>query len=144
MDIVKAARSYLGVRWRHQGRTVEKGIDCLGLIVCVVHDMGLYVDEDYTRYRKFPTDDTMRRKMMEYFEYVSTGKEQYGDIMMLAGHLKGPPQHVGFLSPGKGVPFGLIHSSLTAKVNKVVEQNISVDYSKLRRGTFRLPGVKVL
>jgi cell wall-associated NlpC family hydrolase len=32
--IVSAARSWLGVPWRHQGRT-RQGVDCAGLVVLV-------------------------------------------------------------------------------------------------------------
>jgi cell wall-associated NlpC family hydrolase len=47
-DIVAAARTYLGVPWRHQGRT-RAGLDCAGLIVMVARDLALS-DYDSTAY----------------------------------------------------------------------------------------------
>ena len=38
--VVAAAQSWVGVPWRHQGRTRE-GIDCLGLLIVVARDLGL-------------------------------------------------------------------------------------------------------
>lgn len=32
-DLVDAARSMIGVRFRHQGRSLEKGVDCLGMFI---------------------------------------------------------------------------------------------------------------
>jgi cell wall-associated NlpC family hydrolase len=41
--IIAAARSWLGVPWRHQGRT-RQGVDCAGLVVLVGRGLGL---DDY-------------------------------------------------------------------------------------------------
>ena len=38
--IIAAARSWLGVPWRHQGRT-RQGVHCAGLVVLVGRELGL-------------------------------------------------------------------------------------------------------
>ena len=38
--IIAAARAWLGVPWRHQGRT-RQGVDCAGLVVLVGREFGL-------------------------------------------------------------------------------------------------------
>ena len=50
--IVAAARSWLGVPWRHQGRT-RQGVDCAGLVVLVGRELGL-ADYDTTAYGRRP------------------------------------------------------------------------------------------
>ena len=45
-DIVAAARGWLGVPWRHQGRS-RAGVDCVGLVVVVCRSLGLS-DHDST------------------------------------------------------------------------------------------------
>lgn len=35
-----AARSYLGVKWRHLGRD-RHGVDCVGLLLCAARDVGM-------------------------------------------------------------------------------------------------------
>lgn len=49
--IVEEARSWIGVRWRHQGRSRELGVDCSGLIAVVAHKLKL-VEYDYVRYSR--------------------------------------------------------------------------------------------
>ena len=48
LAIVAAARSWLGVPWRHQGRA-RQGIDCAGLVVLVGRGLGL-TDYDTAAY----------------------------------------------------------------------------------------------
>jgi cell wall-associated NlpC family hydrolase len=50
--IIAAARAYLGVPFRHQGRS-RTGLDCLGLGVVAFRDAGLAV-EDAQAYRRQP------------------------------------------------------------------------------------------
>ena len=49
-DIVDEARSWLGVKWVHQGRT-RYGIDCAGLVIEVAKSLGLSA-YDTTNYQR--------------------------------------------------------------------------------------------
>jgi hypothetical protein len=51
-DVVKYARSWLGTKWVHQGRT-ERGIDCAGLLMRTIWEFGLE-GEDLKGYRRDP------------------------------------------------------------------------------------------
>ena len=51
-DIVKEAHSWLGVKWRHQGRS-KMGVDCAGLVYCVGVNVGINL-QDYTGYPNSP------------------------------------------------------------------------------------------
>lgn len=57
-SVVAAADAWVGVPWRHQGRSRE-GIDCLGLLIVVARDLGLDQGVDVTapefrNYRRLP------------------------------------------------------------------------------------------
>lgn len=54
-DYVEAARSYLGVRWRHQGRD-RMGVDCVGLLIVAGADLGIEI-ADKQGYRRSPDKD---------------------------------------------------------------------------------------
>ena len=79
-DVVRVARSYVGVRWRHQGRT-RAGIDCIGLVIAVAHDLGL-TDYDFTGYGRVPDGKALRATMCEQMDLLST-EPQLGDVLLL-------------------------------------------------------------
>ena len=41
-QFVAAARTYIGVPWKHQGRS-RRGVDCIGLVVMAARDCGMDV-----------------------------------------------------------------------------------------------------
>lgn len=53
--LVDAARVYIGVKWRHRGRSMH-GLDCAGLGVLAYRDCGVEVP-DFTLYGREPHDD---------------------------------------------------------------------------------------
>jgi hypothetical protein len=60
--IVRAAKSYLGVRFRHQGRD-RTGLDCVGLVVRVCNDLGMAVT-DTLDYKRAPDAAVFRRILL--------------------------------------------------------------------------------
>ena len=40
-DIVARAREYVGTPYRRKGRSKDSGVDCIGLVICVAHDLGI-------------------------------------------------------------------------------------------------------
>ncbi|QJA43163.1 hypothetical protein [Phaeobacter phage MD18] len=61
-DIVAYARTWIGARWRHQGRgeTADRGIDCAGLLVKTAEHFDL-PHEDMMGYRRDPSRDFVRQ-----------------------------------------------------------------------------------
>lgn len=51
-DFVDSARSYMGTKWRHQGRS-RMGVDCVGLVILSLADIGVEVP-DMQGYRRHP------------------------------------------------------------------------------------------
>jgi cell wall-associated NlpC family hydrolase len=101
-NFVAAARSYVGVPWRHQGRS-RLGIDCVGLLVCAARDCGLEV-EDVTAYERVPDGRSLIRLLRRHCAPAAFADLAAGDIALMGR----PATHVGILTGGYP-PFGLIH-----------------------------------
>lgn len=106
-DIVTAARQWLGVRWRHQGRN-KHGLDCIGLVVAACRAAGLRV-ADYEGYG--PDGDPVN--FLALFAAAGAVRlpsslVQPGDI--LAFRQAGFPCHCGIASQLDGQP-AVIHAS---------------------------------
>ncbi len=130
-DIIRTARSYLGVRFRHQGRS-RSGIDCAGLIVCVGHDLGLQREADYTAYSHDPDGRTLHKLLARHFEVVPPGEMALGDVVFMA--FQEFPQHLGILADA-GRPFSLIHAFAPAR--KVVEVRLDDEWAGRVRNAYR-------
>ena len=100
-SLIAAARAYLGVPWRHQGRSLF-GIDCVGLLVCVARDLDIPV-EDMRAYEREPRAHDLARMLRRHCVSVPVADRRRGDIVLMGR----PSTHVGFLTEGN--PFGLIH-----------------------------------
>ncbi|QGH74828.1 hypothetical protein MAL1_00081 [Bacteriophage DSS3_MAL1] len=61
-DIVEYARTWIGAKWRHQGRgeAADRGIDCAGLLVRTAQHFDL-PNEDMMGYRRDPSKDFVRQ-----------------------------------------------------------------------------------
>ena len=133
-DIVTAARGWLGVPWRHQGRN-EHGVDCVGLLVVVARALGLS-DYDSAAYGRDPSGDGFLKHFGEAGgTRVSPSKAEEGDIAVFRS---GPyPVHAGFLTLKHGVRH-VLHASASA--GKVVEEPVTTAAPLV--ACFRLPGVE--
>lgn len=61
--IVPKAREFLGTKFQHQGRLKGRGIDCLGVPLCVAEELGIpdrlgrpILGSDYLNYPREPMD----------------------------------------------------------------------------------------
>lgn len=59
--LVDAARRYIGVKWKHRGRT-RHGVDCAGLGVLAYRDCGVELP-DFVLYGRQPHDDGLIRHL---------------------------------------------------------------------------------
>jgi cell wall-associated NlpC family hydrolase len=130
-DIVEAARKYLGVRWVHQGRDRNAGIDCLGLIVVVAEDLG-YPLEDYTTYSREPDPLLIQTLIGQQME-ASTGDPVAGDMALLHfDRRRKSPYHFGIISDTDT----LIHGHGPSR--QVVEQPLRM-YSEQIHSLWKFP-----
>lgn len=119
-EIRDVARTYLGVRWRHRGRS-RTGLDCIGLLVAVGRDLGLSVEDTDREYRKTPDIklflDMIRRQTVEgSMNYIRTGS-----ILMLRQGVY--PCHCGFAVFDPGVTPSFIHAATLKR--SVVEEPLA-------------------
>lgn len=112
--VIEAARAYLGVPWVHQGRT-RKGIDCLGLPVCVAHDLG-WTTLDYTAYaERKPNWPHLFKLIAQCMDKINPAEMGLADVLVFQCNQM---PHVAIVGD-KGAPWSLIHSHQGA--GKVVE-----------------------
>lgn len=143
-SIVTAARGYLGVPFEHQGRT-RKGLDCVGLLVCVAKDLGLAHD-DSASYSRNPSPRKMLDALMVSCDRVSGVKglslegdlsawadSQPGDIVVFWFSAPTRPQHVAFRTQR-----GMLHT--WGSVGMVVEHGLTEWWRERVHSVWRYKG----
>jgi hypothetical protein len=134
-QIVNCARSYVGVRFKHEGRTREEGLDCFGLIIRVAWDLHLS-QFTLTGYGHYPHAPSVRKHCDAQMTRKPLVKMQPGDILRFAN--KHWDCHLACVGDG-GRPFSLIHS--LAEQRRVVESPLSDDLRSHIRACYQLPNV---
>jgi len=129
IEVVETARSYIGTRWRHQGRD-RRGLDCVGLVLRVAHDLGL-TDFDVSNYGRVPSNRMMERVLSEQCEKTTLAEIESGDILHLA--FEKQPQHLAIVSD-----VGIIHAD---NEYGVIEHSINRTWRMRVRGCYRMPGL---
>ncbi len=131
-DLVAEARSWLGVRWLHQGRSRE-GVDCVGLpIVCVQKLRGM--DVALPDYRRASTDDTMVQMCRQYLQPIALADMRPGDVIVLGFERQ---RHMAMLGDYPGGGLSMIHAYLPNR--KVVEARLDTVWAGRIVAAFRIP-----
>lgn len=134
--IVEKAREYEGTRWQHQGRVKGLAIDCIGLVVCTLQELGL-TDQNPSNYGRVPDGVTLRRGLTEHLIPVAFAQRQEGDIVLF--RYNEAPQHVAFLTTLPDGREGIIHAYAGAR--KVVEHGFDDVWKARVVQCFRVPEV---
>ena len=98
---VAEARALLGVRFAHQGRHAQHGLDCLGLLLVVAERIGLLFDGmgamalDRRDYSSRP-DAMLLKAQLNTWLLPQWDAPEPGDVLLLAIH--GEPQHLALVS----------------------------------------------
>lgn len=135
-DVVTAARLWLGVRYRHQGRSRE-GVDCIGLPVCVRAELGL-APMDAGAYGRVSLGSEMLDYCKANMGEVARDNLQPGDILV---QMDGAVRHMAIVCdyPLCNDSLGIIHAWLPNK--RVVECRLDDRFLQTVRGCFRFPEV---
>ncbi len=80
-EVVEVARSYLNVRFQHQGRS-KQGIDCIGFLACIAKDLGLEYD-DHVQYARAPKDSEFLYYLNKYLVKIDKKDLRPADIVFL-------------------------------------------------------------
>lgn len=130
--LAEAARGYLGVKWRHRGRT-RNGLDCAGLGVMAYLDCGVKL-QDWTLYGREPYQDGLIANLtLALGEPLPAGTAlQDDDVVVL--RFVNEPHHLGILAAVDyaGVPaLNIVHADGNA--GRVVE--VRFDDAAMKRIT---------
>lgn len=120
-DIVARAKEYDGVRWRHHGRSMDTGVDCAGLLICVGHDLGI-TEFDTLHYARRPNAREFKQAMLRAGCLpIHPNQIANGDILRIAESKH--PVHVGIYEKDERGQEWIIHS--WAVTRKVVREPLS-------------------
>lgn len=137
-QIVSEARSWIGTKWKHQGRDRD-GVDCAGLVVKVAHSLGISTF-DTTEYLRHAKDETMLALCAEHMNKVLVPAP--GDVVVLKYD---NARHMGLIADHPSGGLSLIHAYSRAP-RKVIEHRFDSQWLKTERavwlGTFRFKGIE--
>lgn len=125
-ELVREARSWVGTRFRHQGRT-RNGVDCIGLLVCSARAVGLEL-VDRTDYARRPDGRQLAAELRAQLVPIELAAALPGDVLLLS--FDRSPGHVALVSDA-----GLIHAA--ALLRRVVEHRMDELWRGRVRGAFR-------
>lgn len=120
LALVEAARRHVDVKFQHRGRSV-RGMDCLGLVVLAMRDIGVeMVDREV--YGRDPSADGIREAAVAHFgDPIPLGTLQPGDVVLLQWHQQ--PNHVAIVGDYPYGGLSLIHC--LAQEGRVVEHRLA-------------------
>ena len=134
LDVVIEARRWLGVPWRHQGRT-RAGLDCVGLIAVVAHALGIS-SYDYTSYGRRAVGQAFVHHFADNMDPLRIAEAEAGDVLVFADHAY--PCHCGILTEKWEQPH-LLHAHATRR--KVIEEPYIGEWPAKVKFAFRFRGV---
>jgi cell wall-associated NlpC family hydrolase len=134
LQVVVEARRWLGVPWRHQGRT-RAGVDCAGLVVMVARTLRL-ADHDAAGYSRRAHGQAFVEHFRANMDELRVAEAAPGDVLVFADHAY--PCHCGFLTEKFGQPH-LIHAHVTRR--KIVEEPYAGEWPEKVKFAFRFRGL---
>jgi cell wall-associated NlpC family hydrolase len=131
-DVVAEARQWLGVKYRHQGRS-RAGVDCIGLPAVVRAGLGLPT-LDVTGYARTSTAFEMLDFCRAHMVEVTPAEIQPGDILV---QIDGIGRHMAIVCdyPLRPDSLGIIHAWLPNR--RVTECRLDETFMATVRGCFR-------
>ena len=140
-NVTAGARSFLRVRFMHQGRS-PAGLDCLGLLIVTAKKLGLTLAGESVEALDIPTYGTrpdivlLKQKLDTHLVAISLNEIREADILMLK--VDGLPQHLALVTdyPVRG-EFGMIHAYAPAR--QVIEHRYDAHWRQQTCLAYRLP-----
>jgi cell wall-associated NlpC family hydrolase len=131
-DIVAVARSYVGTPFHHQGRVKGVGVDCVGVIVCVLRELGV-PHEDVTVYARCGESALMLGQFDKYLERTETLNP--GDVLAMWVRESTQLVHCAWLTE-RGT---IIHTS--GSTMRVAEHTLDSRWLERVGRVYSVPGV---
>jgi cell wall-associated NlpC family hydrolase len=134
-QVVREARSWVGVRYRNYGRSRD-GVDCIGLVLKVGHALGS-LTYDTTAYARRPDPVQLLGEADRYLLPLPAAKIAPGHVVAL--RFEGEPQHFGIIGDYRPDGFSLIHALALSR--RVVEHRLDDLWRGRIVRAYALPGV---
>lgn len=137
--LVESARKYLGVKFRHRGRS-PRGLDCAGLPWLAYKDCGVDLP-DFRLYGPEPHNDGLIRHITAALgdpvcvAPVRPADLQAGDIAVIRFEIE--PHHVTIVTDYPLGGFAVLHAD--GHYGKVIEHRLSTDMIDRITHVFRRP-----
>jgi cell wall-associated NlpC family hydrolase len=132
LDIAGVALSMLGVPYHHDGRSREGGVDCLGLAVLCLQELGLPVQDRVG----VPQHQDIWPEIIERVELHADqvdGELEPGDLLLFRGRLMNHHAAI-YVSSGE-----MVHAF--SSVGRVVAQPLDVNWLSRLAGAYRFRGL---
>lgn len=137
--IVKKASDLIDTPFHHQGRNLA-GLDCAGLIVYVLKEVGLYQDGcDILGYSRLPNGNEIAKLMSKYFDLISIEEAKSGDILLF--RFEQNPQHLAWLEKTEDSSY-MIHAYGVVGINKVVKNRLDEKWSNKLVSVYRIKDIE--
>jgi len=129
--LIESARGWLGVPWRHLGRT-RGGVDCIGLVILAAGGAGLSI-ADPAPYARQPQEAALLRGALAHGRRVPEARP--GDVLifrmgLFGGHVGIATSHRAYHCPG------VLHAYAPHK--HVVEQPIDAEFQRALLAVIRV------
>lgn len=112
--LVEVCRSYIGTKFKHQGRLPFVALDCAGLIICAAKECDFEI-KDLVTYSRKPDQEILFKKIEESgLLEVTKNEMKLGDLLMM--RYDGNAQHVAIISNEN--PFYIIHAISDKEVSE--------------------------
>ena len=144
-EVVAAALSLQGAKFRHQGRDAATGVDCVGLLVVIGKLINYPEIIDAEAYRRTPSAQVIRETLAKNCDEISVSEVRRGDFyLMRTGGRK--PRHAAIrisdeIDVEKGIEPKLIHAYGNGQTGKVIIEPVRVWKDDFVCG-FRLRGLQ--
>lgn len=135
-QIIDAARSFLGVRYRHQGRDPETGLDCVGYLKAVAMRINYPFITDVEGYKRTVSYEVLYGIMVEILDEIPVEEALPGDFYFMRMGSKIRPHVAVKVSDTR-----LIHAyNDGVNTQRIIEHPIEIHARYLFKG-FRARGV---
>lgn len=123
VDVVAAARAWLGTPFHHQARLKGVGVDCAGLLIGVGRELGIFAAEfDVPPYLPTPDGHSLLAACDRYMDGIDRDAMRPGDVLVMRVDVD--PQHLGIVGDYRYGGLSLIHASNQRGVTAVIETRL--------------------
>ena len=145
-DIVACARTYVDTPFVHQGRMKGKGIDCVGLVICVAAELGLQdklgkvasIEDLPQQYSHMPQGNLTHDTMGQHLHRKGMDAMKPGDVVTC--RFRGATSHAAILGSNED-GLTLIHA-YSGEAERCVEHPLDEVWKRRIAGVFEFPEVE--